>query len=86
MDDRGGAVRPVMGGEGRSRLPELLDRQEDAKGRLGPGDPVELLLLGSGVRPAVRVRMIVWETSGAVSSVLSVAAAAWKELTPGQTS
>ena len=46
MDDGGGAVRPVMGGERCRRLPELLDRQEDAEGRVGPGDPVELLLLG----------------------------------------
>jgi hypothetical protein len=29
---------------------------------------------------------MVWETSGAVSSVFNAAAAAWNELTPGTTS
>ena len=41
---------------------------------------------GTGVRPAIRVRITVWLTSGRVYSARSAAAAPQKELTPGQTS
>jgi len=38
---------------------------------------------GTGVLPALRVKMTVWDTSGRVSSVESAAADAVPELTPG---
>ena len=41
---------------------------------------------GTGVRPAARVMMTVWDTSGRVYSAFREAAAPQKELTPGQTS
>ena len=41
---------------------------------------------GTGVRPAARVMMTVWLTSGRVYSARRAAAAPQKALTPGQTS
>ena len=41
---------------------------------------------GTGVRPAVRVMMTVWLTSGRVYSAFSAEAAPQKALTPGHTS
>ena len=41
---------------------------------------------GTGVRPAARVMITDWETSGSVYSAFSAAAAPQKALTPGQTS
>ena len=40
---------------------------------------------GTGVLPATRVRITVWETSGRVSSCFSAAAAAKALVTPGTT-
>ena len=41
---------------------------------------------GTGVRPAARVMMTVWLTSGSVYSARRAAAAPQNALTPGQTS
>ena len=41
---------------------------------------------GTGVRPAARVMMTLWLTSGRVYSARNDAAAPQKELTPGHTS
>ena len=46
----------------------------------------KLSLSGTAVRPAIRVMITVWDTSGRVSSAPRLAAAPLKELTPGQTS
>jgi len=50
-----------------------------------PGQIREGLRSGTGVRPAARVRMTVWVTSGRVSSWPRAAAAAKAALTPGIT-
>ena len=39
---------------------------------------------GTGVRPAMRVMMTLWEMSGRVYSIFRAAAAPEKALTPGQ--
>ena len=41
---------------------------------------------GTGVRPAMRLMMTVWDTQGSVYSRFMAAAAPQKALTPGQSS